>query len=430
MANLTPPGEEGLPPGLLLLAGLGVLGVTFLWNGADPEAAPAWRAGAIAAGLLLVGIALWRQLPPMLADTESRLAAAGLWALGVASCVVAHMALPASWDSLGVPLRLLGLAASAAALLTAVPPALRHGLISLMVVAHFSAIFCAITVVPPPGGPPPFLSARAYVHWFHPYLSALNLTNGYHFYAPEPGPCAVTFFRVCWADGAVRWTRIPDHAAMRDHLERRRHGALATILTQTGPPPPMWTQELIDRRIQTGEKHTPPIPPADGPMPPQYREPTAAGRMLLSSFVRRVARQTPHPAGGDAAVESVKVYVSEYFSPPVEHFHAGGGPIEPTMYAAYYMGTYGPEGGLKDPVGVEWELGPDNQPRPKRGKDGKVVVVQDPFLFWRLPIMRVDDDRPPPDPEAPPPAKPAKWSGRGRLVNCVLIHAGDREGMP
>jgi hypothetical protein len=202
---------------------------------------------------------------------------------------------------------------------------------------------------------------------------------------------------------------------------RRRLAALAeTLLSETGPLPPGREKALQDGRLKAGKEHRPPIPPADDvPLSEQYREPTATGRLLLASVARHVARTAGHPAGKDVPVTGVKVYLAEAGTAPAEDFHRGRPPDDPTLYAAYYMGDYTPDGVLKESC-LKVVTHEGRAPE----------VVQDPFLYWRLPIVRVRQG-PPPDPPAPrkdgerPRRRRPFWTGEGELMSCVLIHAGD-----
>ncbi|MGL4555313.1 MAG: hypothetical protein ACRC33_29450 [Gemmataceae bacterium] len=419
MASLPAPsseaGDPAFPPAPVLLGGLGTVIAAAAWNAAAPAALPGERVLAVTAALVAVGAALAVQLPRMRDDAESRLAAGGLWALAAAAAFLGSMGVAPSWDSVALLFRLAAGAAALAGLITAVPTGWRLFLGSLLIAFHFAAILCAITVVPPPNAPAPFLSMQAYVRWFHAYLVGVNLNNGYHFYAPEPGPCALVWFRVQWADGASVWVRIPDHPKMNNHLERRRLGALATVITQGNPIPPDRAEKLAEARLKAGEARRIPADP-NVPLPAQYREPNSTCKLLLASYVRFIARTTPHPSGG-SAVTGVKVYSVEYFNPPVEHFQAGREPLDATLYAPYYMGDYDAAGALKDEC---YRLVPGPKP------DGPPEVVQDPFLYWRIPILR-EITVPPAAPGLPASPLPPPWTDEGKVVNYVRVHTGDKD---
>ena len=98
--------------------------------------------------------------------------------------------------------------------------------ISLLIVWHFFALYTATQIVAPPTGPPSWLASQVWTRITRPYLQITHLNNAYHFYAPEPGPVAVMWFRVRFADGAVAWERPaePSEAAATTSRKRRRSG--------------------------------------------------------------------------------------------------------------------------------------------------------------------------------------------------------------
>ena len=418
-----PDGRPSVPTAVLL-AGLGLVAASMAWNLLAPATGEALRALAVAAGLLAVGCVLALRIP-----WSTQPGAVGLWAIGAAAALAGSFSLSPGWDSISLLFGILAGAGIVATLLAAVPPVARRVLASLLIAYHFAAIFCAITVVAPPVGAPPFLSLQAYVRLFHSYLIATNLNNGYHFYAPDPGPCALAWFRVQWDDGASAWVRIPDHGKVANHLERRRLGALATVITQTEALRGRDAERLAMARIDAGREHDPPIPVSDIPMPAQYREPGTPGKMLLSSFARYVARTTPHPEGGSAKVSGVKVYSVEYWPPTPQHFNAGQPPLDPTLYFAYYMGDFDAAGRLKQAQIRFADVKREDGTIERRSLGG------DPFLYWRLPITRLPFLPQKPKPGEPPLAETIRgeqWKGEGRVINFVRIHAGDgdKEAVP
>jgi hypothetical protein len=390
-----------------------------MWGVTMDNVAPALRVLTLAAGLVAIGSALALYLPTATPDLEGRLYSGGLWLLGAVALYASRVGLGSHFDSFHVLLTALTLAAGAAALLSALPRGWRFLAGTVLVLLHFAAILTAVTVVPPPEGPSPYVSNHMW-NRVRGWLQLTVLNNGYHFYAPEPGPSALLWFRVEFNDGAATWVRIPDHNKVSTHIERRRLGALATSCGPTAPVDPARLEQLRENRLRAGQNHEPPIPPRELPPPTDYREPTFYVLQLLSSFVRRVARTTEHPDGKDSPVRSVKVYRVDYANPPVEHFQAGRDPLDPTLYLAIYMGEYGPDGSLSErSLRLERER-----------KDGPVTNrVQDPFLYWRIPIERVaTDDRS--APEVGPARRmgePGAWRSEGRIINYVRIHAGDKK---
>jgi hypothetical protein len=411
----------------VLMTGLAAVALAWLLGAALPGAL-AIRALLLAAGVLATGIALALQLPCTEKTREGRLLAAGLWLLAAVVTVVARLAMSPSWDSIALLSRVATGVCLLAAAVTALPAGWRMLVVTLLILFHFGGICIAVVNVAPPSGGTPWLATQLWLRVYRPYLTMTNLNNGYHFYAPEPGPCALVFFRVEYADGLSRWVRIPNHPECTCHLERRRYGSLATTLGQIMPMMPQREEELCSRRLEAGRNHEPPIPPVpDMPLPMQYHEAGMQVRLILSSYVRWVAKNTPHPLDEDVPVTGVKVYRVQYTNPPVEHFQEGRDPLDPTLYAAFYQGDYEPNGTIKESC---FKI--------RRDKQGQVVeITQDPFLWWQIPILRVpsDPNKAPqgPDPSiAMPVTKSARrtagpWSGEGKIVNYVYIHAGDKD---
>jgi hypothetical protein len=406
-------------PWPVLLAGLALTGVGWAWGLTSDATAPGLRVLVLAAGLTAIGAALALYLPHARGDLEGRLSQAGLWLLGAAAAYLARLGLGSHYDSLGVLLQVLTLVAVLLGILTALPAGWRMLAGTLLVLLYLGALLTAVAVVPPPNGPPPYLANHLWNRVTRPFLQFTVLNNGYHFYAPEPGPAALLWFRVEFEDGASCWVRIPDHKTCRNHLERRRWGALATMTGQTVTVSPDRLDTLHKRRVEAGERHDPPIPMGEIPVNLQYHEPSLHSMVLLASFARRVARTTPHPAGLDKPVAGVKIYRVDYFNPPVQHFHAGRDPLDPTLYAAYYQGEYDREGKLK-PTSLTI----------RRGNDGRITEeVRDPFLYWQIPIVRLpstSDNRPEVGPRQRE-GDPGLWSSEGKVINYVRIHAGDRD---
>jgi hypothetical protein len=417
-----------------LLAGMAMVAAAWLMGAALEGRLPVPRSALLLTGVVALGAALAAYLPYARQDLEGRLGSAGMWLLATATLFVARSALDAAWDSLGLLFGVLMLVGVLAAVVTALPRPWRLLAISLLILFHFGAILSAIFVRPPRGGESPWLAQESWARVYRPYLMFTRLDDAYHFFAPEPDPSTVLWFRVAFADGEKQWTQLPDHAACRNDVERRRLAALAVAVGQTVPLPTprtadqrLYHERFLNRRIEAGKSFNPPIPPADTiPLAEQFREPTIEAKMLLASFVRHVARTTPHPLGKEAPAVAVKVYRAECHAPPARHFHAGRPPDDPTLFQAWYQGEYEPDGRLRANVEIVHNA---------EGK--RIGHIQDPFLYWLIPIIRVPDDpaaAKAKDLPGLPPGAPRRenpvvgpWTGAGKIINFVRIHAGDGE---
>src|SRR5262249_25410698 len=182
-----------------------------------------------------------------------------LWLVGAAALTLARVGLGTHFDSMQVLLLVLTIAAVLGAVITAIPAGWRMLVGSVLILLHFAAILTAVTVVPPSDGPSPYVAPHLWTRASRPWLQFTMLNNGYHFYAPEPGPAQLLWFYVEFADGESVWVRIPDHDKVSSHVERRRLGALATTAGQSGQPTSN-LDELLKRRIEAGQEHDPPLP--------------------------------------------------------------------------------------------------------------------------------------------------------------------------
>jgi hypothetical protein len=347
--------------------------------------------------LVAVGCAVALRWPRTGPAFEERLLTAALLALAGGAGLLARLALLRDGDSIAMLLGVLGGAGIAAAVLTVLPVLWRTLVVSLLLLFHLAGLATAVVVVPPPNGAAPYLAIQAWTWVYRPYLQFLHLNNGYHFYAPDPGPSALLWFRVQYADGSARWVRIPDHEKCRNHLETRRLGALCSQAGQTAPMTPQAEEDLVPRRMEAARTQR--IPTARTAINTQYREPIVSAKLILSSFARYVARTTPHPTDPAVAVTGVKVYRAEFFNPPAEDVYERRDMLDPTLYQVFYQGDFEPDGRLKE-SSLKIVTEPDGRVRER---------LQDPLLYWQIPIVRemVGEEE--------------------KVINYVRIHAGDGE---
>jgi hypothetical protein len=381
-----------------------VVGGAWLWSLATPVGVE-WRFLLVFFGLLAVAAALSAGLRPISRLAEARLAQVGMVLLAALTAFLGGQALLPSWDSVAMLLSVASGFGLLCAILLVLPWRIRAVAISLLAVVHLFGIFNAILFVPPMDSSPPWMTQTAFMYLYRPWQQMTNLTNGYHFYAPEPGPVVLVYFRVEYADGTARWVRIPDHKKGLTGLATRRFGALASSLGQTMSVPPERMQDLLDRRRKAGEEHNPPLP-MDPFLPPalQYREPGVQARMQIASYVRYVARTTPHPTDPDQAVTGVKVYRVDFHNPRADLFPQYKAPeqvFDPVLYWWFYLGEHTPDGELK-PSSLRIEYNAEGW---ERGR------VQDPFLYWMLPVFR----------RVPP------GESQEKVFHSARAHAGDKE---
>jgi hypothetical protein len=98
-------------------------------------------------------------------------------------------------------------------------------ILSLLIVFHVVAIFCA------PASVDPASRLTRHVWTFcSSYLRATNLNHGYHFFAPEPGSSTTLEYIGLDQEGNRSFGRIPDKSTMQPRLLYHRHFMLTEFL--------------------------------------------------------------------------------------------------------------------------------------------------------------------------------------------------------
>jgi hypothetical protein len=410
------PGGTSLLAWAYLSAGCGLILLGAILPGRDEEALEVPRAILLGAGLISLGAAVARRLRTAPNDVESRIITGSLIltaGFGVvlaylgtpdkklfpdqpdrsnASAVVEKNVLPEKnlladlpdrqWDSIRMFLGVLAAVTFVGAGLVVLPLAARKVVVSLLVLLHFTSIFVSVTSVPPPNSAPPWLSVQAWYYVFRPYSSFMYLNNAYHFYSPEPGPPTLAWFYVNYDDGTGRWLKLPSHKDSPVPMHFQRLLALTESINVVNHNIPPDYDNLIRARRLAGELHKPEIPlPVDTPPTLAYQPLEQYSRIMVSAYVRHVARTWPHPDNNpDAKVTSIKAYRLIHQIIDAPHLAQGLSPNDETSDWPYYLGEFDPDGTMKNET--------------------------DPFLYFWLPIRWM--------PQA---------NGGPALENCLEIHA-------
>jgi hypothetical protein len=106
---------------------------------------------------------------------------------------------------------------------------LLRGAVNLWLAWHLAALIIAPASVAPSSE-----LVRSAWTLFQPYLQALYLNNGYHFFAPEPSDSALVAFAARRDDGSVVRGRIPDRR-IGPRLLYHRHFMLTERLAAAPP---------------------------------------------------------------------------------------------------------------------------------------------------------------------------------------------------
>ncbi len=95
--------------------------------------------------------------------------------------------------------------------------------ISALILFHASAIL--VNVIAAAG---PFVT-KSLCAKYRPYLQFMWLTNAYRFYAPDPGPTDVVWYRIKYEDGTSQWRQVPDREAYALRMPFQRHMSVSML---------------------------------------------------------------------------------------------------------------------------------------------------------------------------------------------------------
>ena len=218
---------------------------------------------------------------------------------------------------------------------------------------HLFAIFIAPASVAPASD-----LARAGWNVCRPYLQALYLNHGYHFFAPDPGESTLLAFTVETADGRIVEDVIP-HRRIQPRLLYHRHFMLTESLAFIAAvserearlrEESMPQEETFSQEAATDTAGPPQlIAPAEGaadlqqlPSPEEMAGPQPPPQGLLRDWYQSYARCILERYDG----ERVRLTRVVHFLPPIEmmqHSIAVGTPLtlsEPDSFAEFPIGTF------------------------------------------------------------------------------------------
>ncbi len=363
-----------LGPWPVLLAGLGATALGLILDVAGENLAPI-RFVLFLAGLITVGAALSMRFRVAGPFFEERMETAGMLALAAFACLLAFIGADPSWDSMQMVLVVLIIVTLFAVVLVLLPTSIRLVVVGLLVLAHFGGMITAATTIEPPGASAPWVSRMMWAHVYRKYLQFMYLNNAYHFYSPEPGPPSLVWFHIKYADGQVKWFKIPhrDEDPIPIH-----HTRLLSITESTSVTVPQqqldlarWS-DLRSSRERAGEVFGIEVAP-DNVMPIslQYQEAQLFSQKMIESYVRHVAGEFPYLGDPGNPVKSIKVYRLRHSIISAQLIAEGHGPLDQILYLGYYQGEYDAAGKL---LHADYDA------------NGNLTKVNDPFRFWYMPI--------------------------------------------
>jgi hypothetical protein len=324
-------------PFLVAGAGLAVLSSVWLWFFGYP-AVPLVVLGLLAAG----GAVTIRS------SSSAVLGAAAL------TGVIAAAGMSSEWDSIRMVIMVMSALAGLAALVLLLPRWGRRAVVSLIIVFHFVGIWTATMTVEPS----PLLWRELWAHVYRPYLEFLYVNNAYHFYAPEPGPGTLVWFYIKYDDGSSEWFKIPQRGDNPVDLEYQRRLSLSESINQLMPL--YVPNDRYAARMRAGHRDGIPLHPDEPNILMQYRPPQPYSKLMLGAYAEHVAHLFPKKPGRQ--VHSVKIYRVMHQLPSPAALAKGDDPTAPWSYVPYYQGEFTP--------------------------DGKLMDLNDPYLYWVVPIVR------------------------------------------
>lgn len=185
--------------------------------------------------------------------------------------------------------------------------------VSLLLIAHFIAILGGILAAPGPNQTAPAL-ASAINQATSSYIDTLLLNCPFRFYAPNPGPTRLTWYRVERADGTAAWFEMPFFDVGQFRTVYQRGLAMSAFLdTQVGPD----------------EQHTHRL--ALSPV----------GSICSSSFVRKLTRQLD---SRENPVQSVQVFTVHHRVLEPNQIASGWSLYDLRLYRPCCLGMFLPDG--------------------------------------------------------------------------------------
>jgi hypothetical protein len=350
-------------PWPVLLAGLAITAVGLILHVAGDALAPI-RFVLFLAGLITAGAALSMRFRVAGAPFEERMETAGMLAVAAFAGLLAFIGADPSWDSMQMVLVVLIAVALLGVVLVLLPATIRAIVVGVLVLVHFGGMITAATTIAPPGSSAPWVSRELWANVYRRYLEFMYLNNAYHFYSPEPGPPSLVWFHIKYADGHVKWFKIPhrDEDAVPIHHTRLLSITESIAATSGLPQEPGRWVDLKTSRERAGDLLKIQVAP-DTIMPEtiQYQETQPLSQKLIESYVRHVAWEFPSLGEPSNTVKSIKVYRLRHTIISPQAVAEGRSPLDKTTYVPFYQGEYDAEGKL-------------------------LHVENDPFRYWYMPI--------------------------------------------
>ncbi len=215
-----------------------------------------------------------------------------------------------------------------------------------------------------------------------PYVRFTGMQNGYRFFAPDPGPATILWFRLNYENGAVRWGESPSRGRTQGSLAYQREFYPAMMLG-----------------MQTASPGTPIV---EG-----YPHLTEIGLTYASSYARHLAASW-NKVGEEAMVakvRTVQIFIVTHAIRTPTQVRMNWSADDLRLYQAVDLGEFDAEG---TPMGAAVSMGHQRPPilglvermlQDLTGPEGETInaAFPAPFraLLMRFPeLRRLDENRP------------------------------------
>lgn len=205
-------------------------------------------------------------------------------------------------------------------------------IVSLVVFLHLGAIIIYVI-----GAGGPFVMKQA-SSWIRPYLKMMWLDNAYRFYAPNPGPTEVIWYRLQYDDGSTRWTQLPKREDFYFRMPFQRHMSIALLasmmIEKEAIKPAEDAASVANILVNNSVSYKTVL--------------TAAAEVYFRSYARHIARkEARHPTRGSQLV-SMDCYMTHYGIRLPYDMRMNMDMYDPRTLQIQFIATYSPDGTMSN----------------------------------------------------------------------------------
>jgi hypothetical protein len=201
-------------------------------------------------------------------------------------------------------------------------------IITALILFHGTAMVCSVLA----GGGPTIM--RQMTGHFRPYLGFFWLTNGYRYYAPNPGDTDVLWFHIKYDDGSTHWYVIPnrDDFYLRMPFQRYMSIAMLAIMTTRWEETPATEDAASAASIMARNRGV-----AREVLHP-------FGEVYFRSYARFVARHYRENLKTHALLDTIDIYRVHYLIRTPYEVRMNYDMYDPRKLDISMVGTYAPDG--------------------------------------------------------------------------------------